>query len=217
MSRAGLSRRNLRQEIVYNLVRSFFGLFVVAPILFVIADAADPTSGAMASVAVLAAGIATFACYAFLVFLDRPPVLRVSFAPRASPTDVRVVRWWRTRRVPLSGLSAVKIAEYRYRRSGETPAGDAQRETISSLPYRIDVVLYRAAGGWWTVRGKDRWTWKDSRGWKPDTRETYGPLASLLAPAGVTVDRQVIWTQRPVTRNQYFSPGSGGANFGGGC
>jgi hypothetical protein len=137
----------------------------------VIADAADPTSGAMASAAVLAAGIATFACYAFLVFLDRPPVLRVSFAPRASPTDVRVARWWRARRVPLSGLSAVKIVAYRYRRSGETPAGDAQRETISSL----------------------------------------------LAPAGVTVDRQVIWTQRPVTRNQYFSPGSGGANFGGGC
>ena len=110
-----------------------------------------------------------------------------------------------------SALSGITVTEYRYRRPRETAAGDAQRETISRLPYRIDAVLHRVAGGSWTVRGKG------GEAWRPDTRDMYGPLAGLLAPAGLTVDRQLVWTQEPVRHNQrWFSPGSGGANALGG-
>jgi hypothetical protein len=156
MSHAGMSRRNFREETALALVSSFFGLFIAAPILFVIAALVDPTSGAMSSVSVLAASSATLLCFAVLVLLRMPGALRISFAPVVGPGHVRVVRWWRTRRIPVSALSGITIIEYRYRRSRETAAGDAQRETISTLPYRIDAVLHRVTGGSWTVRGKTR-------------------------------------------------------------
>jgi hypothetical protein len=206
MSSAGVSPRNFRREAASAVVSSFLGLFFVAPILFAIAAIADPAPGAIRPVPALAAGSATLLCFAVWVFLRWPRVLRIRFAPAAGPVDVGVVSWWRTRRIPLSALSGITVTEYRYRRSGETANGDAQRETISSLPYRVDAVLHRVGGGSRTVQGKS------SRGWKPDTRDMYGPLADLLAPAGLTIDRQVIWTQKQIPRNQWSSPGSGGAN-----
>jgi hypothetical protein len=210
MSHAGMSGRNFRGEAACALVSSFFGLFIVAPLLFVIAAAAHPTLGAMSSASVLAASSATLLCFAVLVLLRLPRALRISFAPADGPAHVRVVRWWRVRRIPVSALSGITVIEYRYRRWRETAAGDAQRETISRLPYRIDVVLHRGAGGSWTVRGKG------GEAWRPDTRDMYGPLADLLAPAGLEIDRQLIWTQEPVRHSQWFSPGSGGANALGG-
>ncbi len=210
MSHAGMSGRNFRVEATWALVSSFFGLFLVAPMLFVIASAADPRLGAMSSASVLAASSATLLFFVVQVFLRLPRALRISFAPADSPARVRVVRWWRVRRIPVSALSGVTVIEYRYRRPGETAAGDAQRETISRLPYRIDAVLHRVAGGSRTVRGKG------GEAWRPDTRDMYGPLADLLAPAGLAIDRQLIWTQRPERHSQWFSPGSGGANALGG-
>jgi hypothetical protein len=211
MSHAGLSGRNLRGEAAWALASSsFYGLFMVAPVLFVIASLADPTSGAIAPASALAAGSATLLCFAILVALRLPRALRISFAPADGPADVRVVRWWRVRRIPVSALSGITVIEYRYRRPRETAAGDAQRETLSRLPYRIDAVLHRVAGGSRTVRGKG------GEAWRPDTRDMYGPLARLLAPAGLTVDRQLTWTQEPVRHAQWFSPGSGGANALGG-
>jgi hypothetical protein len=214
MSHAGLAGRNFRGEAAWALASSFFyGLFMVAPVLFVIADVAGHTSsGAISPASALAAGSATLLCFAVLVAVRLPRALRISFAPADSPAHVRVVRWWRVRRIPVSALSGVTVIEYRYRRSRETAAGDAQRETISRLPYRIDAVLHRdrAADGSWTVRGKG------GEAWRPDTRDIYGPLAGLLAPAGLTIDRQLIWTQEPVRHSQWFSPGSGGANALGG-
>jgi hypothetical protein len=212
MSHAGMSGRNLRGEAAWALASSFFyGLFMVAPMLFVIADLAGHTSsGAISPASALAASSATLLCFAVLVILRLPRALRISFAPADGPAHVRVVRWWRVRRIPVSALSGVTVIEYRYRRSRETAAGDAQRETISRLPYRIDVVLHRVAGGSWTVRGKG------GEAWRPDTQDMYGPLADLLAPAGLAIDRQLIWTQEPVRHSQWFSPGSGGANALGG-
>jgi hypothetical protein len=233
MSHAGMSGRNFRRETAGALAWSFFGLFIAAPVLFTIAALADPTSGAMSSDSVLAASSATLLCFAVLVLLRLPRVLRISFAPADAPAHVRVVRWWRVRRIPVSALSGITVIEHRYRRPGETAAGDAQRETISRLPYRIDAVLHRVAGGSWTVRGENGQQWdqnakkmrdmltsaglsKGDQGWRPDTRNMYGPLVELLAPAGLTIDRQLTWTQRPVRRDQWFSPGSGGANALGG-
>jgi hypothetical protein len=210
MTYAGLSRRNFREEAITAVVSSFLGLFIAAPIFFVVAAVADPTLGPMSSASVLAASSATLLCFVVLALLRMPRVQRISFAPVPGPAHVRVVRWWRTRRIPVSALSGITIIEYRYRWSGQTAAGDAQRETISTLPYRIDAVLHRAGGGSRIVRGKS------GQPWKPDTRDMYGPVADLLAPAGLTIDRQVNWTQRPVRQSQWFSPGSGGANALGG-
>jgi hypothetical protein len=212
MSHAGMSRRNFRGEAAWALAASFFyGLFMAAPVLFVIADLVGHTSsGAIAPASALAAGSATLLCFPVLVTLRLPRALRISFAPADGPAHVRVVRWWRVKRIPVSALSGITVIEYRYRRSRETAAGDARRETISRLPYRIDAVLHRVAGGSWTVRGKG------GDAWRPDTRDMYGPLADLLAPAGLTIDRQFVWTQEPVRHSQWFSPGSGGANALGG-
>jgi hypothetical protein len=213
MSHAGMSRRNFRGEAAWALAASFFyGLFIAAPVLFVIAYMVGPTtsSNAMAPASALAAGSATLLCFPVLVTQRLPRALRISFAPADGPAHVRVVRWWRVRRIPVSALSGITVIEYRYRRSRETAADDPQRETISRLPYRIDAVLHRVAGGSWTVRGKG------GDEWKPDTRDMYGPLADLLAPAGLTIDRQLVWTQKPVRHNQWVSPGSGGANALGG-
>jgi hypothetical protein len=234
MSHAGMSGRNFRRQTAGAIVPSFFGLFLAAPVLFTIAALADPTSRAMSPASVLAASSATLLCFVVLVILRLPRALRISFTPADGPAHVRIVRWWRVRRIPLSALSGITVIEYRYRRSGETAAGDAQRETISRLPYRIDAVLHRVVGGSWTVRGQDGQQWDhytrkmhdtlasaglakgDQEWWRPDTRNMYGPLAELLAPAGLTIDRQPIWTQRPVRHDRWFSPGSGGANALGG-
>jgi hypothetical protein len=214
LSYAGVSRRNFRQEAGSALGVSCGYLFFAALISFVLADLADSSpSGAIRPVAALAAGSATLLCYAAAALLLWPRVLRISFAPAARPVDVRVVRSWRTRRIPVSALSGITFIEYRYRRDGETAGGDAQRETISSLPYRIDAVLHRVGGGSLTIRGASSRAWY--RAWKPDTRDMYDPLADLLAPAGLVIDRQVSWTQHPVSHGQWFSPGSGGANGAG--
>jgi hypothetical protein len=212
MSHAGISGRNFRGETAWALASScFYGLFMVAPMLFVIADAVGHTSsGAISPASALAAGSAALLCFAVLVTLRLPRALRISFAPAGGPAHVRVVQWWRVRRIPVSALSGITVIEYRYRPWRETAAGDAQRETISRLPYRIDAVLHRAAGGSRTVRGKG------GEAWRPDTRDMYGPLADLLAPAGLEIYRQLIWTPEPVRHSQWFSPGSGGANGLGG-
>ena len=208
VSAAALSQRNFRVEAAGALLSSCFGLLFAVPICFGIAVGLAPDGFTPASALFASSG--ALLCYAVLVVLQMPRALRIGFAPVPDPAYVRVVRWWRTRRISVYALSGITVIEYRYRPSGATAAGDAQRETISTLPYRIDAVLHRVAGGSWTVRGSDG-------GWKPDPRDMYGPLADLLAPAGLTVDRQVTWIQRPVTYTRWFSPGSGGANSVGGC
>jgi hypothetical protein len=214
MSYAGASVRNFCGEAAFALASSLFWLIIPSALLFPVVALAGVTMRSDAySVFLLALGSAALLYFAVLFLLQLPRVLRIGFAPAARPVKVRVVRWWPTRRIKLSALSAITIIEYRYRQVGENAAGDAQRETISRLPYRIDVVLHRVDGRSRTVEGKGH------QGWKPDTRDVYGPLGDLLAPAGLTIGRQVKWAREPrVSSSGYFSPGSGGANgLGGGC
>ena len=208
VSAAALSQRNFRVETAGALLSSCFGLLFAVPICFGIAVGLAPDGFTPASA--LFAGSGALLCYAVLVVLQMPRALRIGFAPVPD------------RRMSVScgggGPGGYRSTRCRGSRSSSTatgrrarlPPATRERETISTLPYRIDAVLHRVAGGSWTVRGSDG-------GWKPDPRDMYGPLADLLAPAGLTVDRQVTWIQRPVTYTRWFSPGSGGANSVGGC
>lgn len=212
LSYAGASRRNFCRDAAVALVRSLFWLIFPAALSFPIMAAVWASAGYVSAVSLLVWGTVGLLIFVALTLQEWPRILRISFAPATGPMKVRVVRWWWTRRIKVSALSAITIVEYRYRARYENAGGDTQRETISRLPYRIDAILHRADGGSRIVRGEGH------RGWRPDPRGMYGPLGDLLAPVGLTIDRQVKWTREPTARrSRYFSPGSGGANgLGGG-
>jgi hypothetical protein len=212
LSHAGASPENFLAAMGSGAIKAVaFAIFLAFPAVVVvpIVYSGDQTSTGGLRIAVLALGAAALLFFIGLLFAGVPAVLRLRFATAGDSVKLRVVQLRPTRLRRFSALSSITIVEYRYRRPGELPADDAQREIISSLPHRIDVALHRTDGSLRLFRGESH------KGWQPDPRNLYGPLAELLAPAGVTIERRFIWTDKklvPPRPNRYVSPGSGSAN-----
>jgi hypothetical protein len=219
MSAGGVSKRDFRFHATVAVLSAVFYAMLVAGPLWLIAAVVcapfwppgnGPNASLVAPTPALFVGALNIALGTVLAWSRWPHVLRVTFTPAERPTQVRVVRWWRTSRLPISALSAVTVIEHRERPRGGTPATDATRAPTVGVLRRVDAVLHRADGRARLVRGGI------GKIWYPDSEHIYDRLADLLAPMDIAIHREICWRRpSPPPSTRWFSPGSGGANAGG--
>jgi hypothetical protein len=207
MSPAGRSAKHCRRDMVSTVFASLLvaAVYTAVPVtaamlVSVIVWAFAPNASFFPLFVTLPLAAIGVACFAAVLESQWPHTLRITFVPADRPTEIRVVRWWRTVHVPISTVSMITVVEHRMRYPG--------RHASPGSLERIDAVLHRTDGRTWRVRG-------NGMRWYPDSDPIYETLPDLLAPAGVTVERKIHWLRyrRPSSSGTY---GSGGANFIGG-